>query len=146
MGICCMTQGTQTVALWQSRRVGWGGEVGRRFGREGTCVYLWLILVDVWQKTTKYCKAIIFQFKKKRVHLLKKIPYLTMNSKHYKNQFSSLHIKLEKEVYANSNCSSWIWITSHQNNLRSKLLQAYIKFRIKNVLALERDVKYGISI
>ena len=25
MGICCMTQGTQTGALWQSRRVGWGG-------------------------------------------------------------------------------------------------------------------------
>ena len=25
MGICYMTQGTQTRALWQSRRVGWGG-------------------------------------------------------------------------------------------------------------------------
>ena len=43
--------GTQTGALWQSRRVGWGGrEMGGRFRREWTCVYLWLILVDVWQK------------------------------------------------------------------------------------------------
>ena len=26
-------------------------------------VYLWLIHVDVWQKPTQYCKAIIFQLK-----------------------------------------------------------------------------------
>ena len=26
--------------------------------------YLWLIHVDVWQKPTQYCKAIILQFKK----------------------------------------------------------------------------------
>ena len=25
MGICCMTQETQTGTLWQSRRVGWEG-------------------------------------------------------------------------------------------------------------------------
>ena len=25
MGICCMTQGTQTGVLWQSRSLGWGG-------------------------------------------------------------------------------------------------------------------------
>ena len=30
MGICCTTQGTQTGALWQSRRMGWEGD-----GREG---------------------------------------------------------------------------------------------------------------
>ena len=33
------------------------------FKREGTYVYLWLIHVDVWQKPTQYCKAIIFQLK-----------------------------------------------------------------------------------
>ena len=38
-------------------------EVGRRFKRERTYVYLWLIHVDVWQKPTQYCKAIIFQLK-----------------------------------------------------------------------------------
>ena len=30
-------------------------EVGRRLKREGTCVYLWLIHVDVWQKLSQYC-------------------------------------------------------------------------------------------
>ena len=52
MGICYMTQGSQTGAL------------GGKFGREGTRVYLWLILIDLWQKTTRYCKVIILQFKK----------------------------------------------------------------------------------
>ena len=43
---------------------GWGGEGGGgRFRSEGTCVYLWLIHVDVWRKPTQYCKAIILQFK-----------------------------------------------------------------------------------
>ena len=40
-----------------------GAGSGRRFRREGTCVYLWLIHVDVWQKPTQYCKA-IKKFKK----------------------------------------------------------------------------------
>ena len=39
---------------------GWNGVGG---GRKGTFVYLWLIHVDVWQKPTQYCKAIIFQLK-----------------------------------------------------------------------------------
>ena len=35
---------------------GWDGEeVGGRFKREGTHVYLWLIHVDIWQKPTQYC-------------------------------------------------------------------------------------------
>ena len=33
------------------------------FKREGTDVYLWLIHVNVWQKPTPYCKAIILQLK-----------------------------------------------------------------------------------
>ena len=44
-----------------------GREIGRRFKREGTWVYLWLILVEVQQKTTKFCKAIILQLKKNKV-------------------------------------------------------------------------------
>ena len=32
-------------------------EVGGRFRREGTYVYLWLIHVDVWQKPAQYYKA-----------------------------------------------------------------------------------------
>ena len=45
------------------------GETGRemegRIRREGTWVYLWLIFVDVQQKTRKFCKAVILQLKNK---------------------------------------------------------------------------------
>ena len=37
--------------------------VGRRFKREGTYVYLWLIHVDIWQKPTQYYKVIILQLR-----------------------------------------------------------------------------------
>ena len=39
---------------------GWDG-VGRRFEKEGTYVYLWLIHADAWQNPTQQCKAIILQ-------------------------------------------------------------------------------------
>jgi len=58
-----MTQGTQTRVLYQPRGSGKGWEVGGRFKREGTYVYLWLIHVDVWQKLLPYCKTIILQLK-----------------------------------------------------------------------------------
>ena len=48
-------------------------EVGGRFKREGTYVYLWLIRVDTWQKTTKFCNAIIFQIKKLKPRYLNSI-------------------------------------------------------------------------
>ena len=34
-----------------------GWEVGGRFKSEGTYVYLWLIRVDVWQKSNQHCKS-----------------------------------------------------------------------------------------
>jgi len=38
---------------------------GRKGSRErGHNVYLWLIHVDIWQKSTQYCKAIEPQLKK----------------------------------------------------------------------------------
>ena len=40
-----------------------GWDVGGRLKREGTYAYLWLIHVDIWQKPTQYCKAIILQIK-----------------------------------------------------------------------------------
>ena len=44
----------------------WNGEgAGGRFKREGIYVYLWLIHVEVSQERTKFCKAIILQFKNK---------------------------------------------------------------------------------
>ena len=36
---------------------------GGRLKREGIYIYLWLMRVDVWQKLTQYCKAIILQLK-----------------------------------------------------------------------------------
>ena len=42
------------------RRKMWG-----RLKREGLYIYLWLIHVEVWQRTTKVCKAIILQLKNK---------------------------------------------------------------------------------
>ena len=49
--------------LCDSLKAAVGIETGGRPGREGTWVYLWLILVDVWQKTTKLYEAIILQLK-----------------------------------------------------------------------------------
>ena len=40
-----------------------GREMGGRFTREGIYLYLWPIHVEVWQKTTKFYKAIILQQK-----------------------------------------------------------------------------------
>ena len=42
--------------------------MGRKMGgsdQGGTYVYLWLIHVDSWQKTTKFCKTITLQLKNK---------------------------------------------------------------------------------
>ena len=38
---------------------------GREVQEGGDIVHLWLIIVDVWQKTTKFCKVIILQLKNK---------------------------------------------------------------------------------
>ena len=72
-GFGLQTAFPQTGALYQPRRVGWGGrwEGGSR-GR-GYMVYLWLIHVEVWQKTTKFCKAIILQLIN---NFLKKLQFL----------------------------------------------------------------------
>ena len=67
MGICYMAQETQTGALYQPRQSGMGRDMGGGFKREGIYVYLWLIHAEVWQKTTKFCKAVILQLKNKLI-------------------------------------------------------------------------------
>ena len=47
--------------------------MGRRVKREGTYVHLWLIHVDVWQKSNQYCKTIILQLK---INKIKKNKYM----------------------------------------------------------------------
>ena len=51
-------------------------ETGESFKREGIYVYLWLIHVEVWQKTAKFCKSIILQQKNKLIKKEKKFPVL----------------------------------------------------------------------
>ena len=47
-------------------RGGMGWERGEGFRREGTCVYLWLIHADVWQRPAQYCKAITHHKKEQK--------------------------------------------------------------------------------
>ena len=63
MEICYMTQGNQTGALTTKRGRKRGGGVGGSFKMEGAYIHLWLVHVDVWQKSNQYCKAIILQLK-----------------------------------------------------------------------------------
>ena len=60
---CCMMQGAHTQGSGATQRVGWGGRWEGGSGAGGAYVCLWLIPVDVWQKSTQYCKAIILQLK-----------------------------------------------------------------------------------
>ena len=55
-----MAKETQTGALYQPRWVDEEGD-GREVQREEIYVYQLLIHVEVLQKTTKFCKAIILQ-------------------------------------------------------------------------------------
>ena len=68
----CKIDSQQEFAVWLRKlrrglcinlegRGGVGREMGGRFKREGTYVYLRLIHTEVWQKTTKFYKAIILQ-------------------------------------------------------------------------------------
>ena len=72
-------------------------------GLWGTYVYLWLTHVAIWQKTTKFCKAVIVQLKKQRQN-----PKTTVcdSERGYDESFQSqkavwnlllfLHIKIRK--------------------------------------------------
>ena len=70
----CKIDSQQEFAVWLRKHKqglcinleGWkGSEMGGRFKRKEMYVYLWLIHAEVWQKTTKFCKAIILQLKNK---------------------------------------------------------------------------------
>ena len=63
-GLCINLEG------WDGEGGVMGREVGGRFKRDGSYVYLWLIHVELLQKTTEFYKAIILQLNNKL--LLKK--------------------------------------------------------------------------
>ena len=64
--ICCMTQWTQTRALWHPGGVGWDGKREGSSRGKATYVYLWLIHVDVWQKPIQYCNYLSTKNKEKQ--------------------------------------------------------------------------------
>ena len=66
----CMRQGAQGRSAGMTLRDGMGREVGSGWG---TCVHLWLIHVNVWQKPPQYGKVISLQLKKKKTSSL---PYM----------------------------------------------------------------------
>ena len=62
-GSCRVTQESSTWCSVITQRREMRGWVGRRFEREVTFVYLWLIYTFVWQKPTQHCKQIILKLK-----------------------------------------------------------------------------------
>ena len=67
MEICLRCRELKSGAVWQPGAVRWEGGT-----REGTYVCLWLIHVDIWQKPTQQCKAVILQSK---INEVKKYSY-----------------------------------------------------------------------
>ena len=66
MGICCMLRELKQGLC--NNLEGWDGEGdGKEVQEGGDSVYLWLILVNVSQKT-KFCTAIIFQLIKNKTN------------------------------------------------------------------------------
>ena len=59
--LCDAASSTWCSVTTERRGMGW--EPGGRFKTEGTYVHLWLIHVNVRQKSTQYCKAVILHLK-----------------------------------------------------------------------------------
>ena len=62
---------TQAAETWSSVTA-WRG--GRRFKREGTYIYLWLIHGDGWQKPTQYLQCNCPPMKNFKIFFKKKEP------------------------------------------------------------------------
>ena len=63
---------------------------------EGPCVYLWLLHVDVWQKATRYFKAIILQLQ---------INFFLKKSKKERSVWDSAN--LSSSLGVNKSCLKW---------------------------------------
>ena len=91
-------------------RGGMRREMGGRFKRDGLYVYLWLIHVEVWQKTTKFCKAIIFQLKNKQIFFKKKIiEFILINGTIKTMIYNDLILKTKGAVDLNMG-RKYLWI------------------------------------
>ena len=109
MAICCMSQETQTGALDQPRGVGWGGRW--EGGSNGEIyVYLCLIHVDIWQKTSKSLKQLYFYNYTIILFQLKKIKGKKKGNMY---KISYQHIsKLSLSIFIRGNKSQkkWDWV------------------------------------
>ena len=99
--------------------------MGGRFRSEEIYIYLWLIHVDVWQKPTQYCKAIILQLNKFKKRISVNITWLQQVAK-----------SLQKKEHSEK---SWIWsgfskvglnLIREMDFINSRLIQNWICFSV----------------
>ena len=102
---------------------GWDGE---SFKREGIYVFLWLIHVEVWQKTAKFCIAIICQLKKKK-ELLNRTLATTASPSHQEAPQTSYPHPSEGRQNENHNHRKLTklitWITGLSNSVKLWAMQ-----------------------
>ena len=104
---------------------GWDGEGG---GWEiTTYVYLWLIHVDVWQKPTQFCKAIILQWKNKIKNKVKK------NSPQKNNKKRNYLLLSEFEHRTSSRRHSDTWEIHHYFSSSMPSTYIYIKVSCSSI-------------
>ena len=114
---------------YTTQRAGMGWQVRGRFKREETHIYLWLIHVDVWQKPTQYCKAIILQLK---MNTLFKNVEITVILVYY-------YFLLCKHI------SSFIKEKEHKRFLLQKLALWITQLKKKQGFLKQRDIPEGFS-
>ena len=70
-----------------------------------TCVYLWLIHADVWQRATQYCKAIIPQLKKKKAKIMTSGPITSWQAEGEKVEAVTNFIFMGSIITVDGDCS-----------------------------------------
>ena len=121
-GLCINLEG------WDGEGGVMGREVGGRFKREGTYVYLCLIHVDVWQKPTQFCKAFIPQILHIYIYIY---IYLKKEEMPYEREREVFWLpNLIQSYRPSKNYVSLIWINrSYKNSvIKSCPLIAYYEF------------------
>ena len=84
-------------ALGQPRGIGCGG----RWVQDGVIhVFLWPIRVDVWQKTSQYCKVTILQLKQIFLKIILKKKTI-FSHKQFEDAYSNTNIFSFKPHYSN---------------------------------------------
>ena len=114
-----------------------GREMGGVFRREGAWVSLWLIIVNVWQKTTKFCKAIILQLKKSINSKIKTRKLKEIITKDKKHKILSL-MTVDFLCYSgyNKECIAAVLLPQDESESESHSV-AFSSFAILRTVALQ---------